>query len=67
MSKSKILHKIATAKPREGRNIMGCPESWYDSYYAIGQTFSRKELDDMTEKELNNLVKLADSMSEAFY
>lgn len=67
MSKSKILHEIATAKPREGRNIMGCPESWYDPYYAIGQTFSKKELDDMTEKELNNLFKLANEMAEAFY
>lgn len=67
MSKSKILHEIATASPRKGRNTMGCPESWYDPYYAIGQTFSRKELEDMTEKELNDLFKLADQLTDVFY
>ena len=67
MNKSKILQKIATVKPREGRNLMGCPESWYNPYYAIGQTFSRKELDDMSERELNDLVKLAGKIADVFY
>ena len=48
-------------------NSMGCSENWYDSYYAVYKTFSEEELLKMEETEIDNLIKLADRMSEAFY
>lgn len=63
------LIKIKEARNQKdaGRNRMGCSENWYDPYYAISQTFNDEELDRMSEKELDNLIKLADSMSDALY
>ena len=48
-------------------NSMGCSENWYDSYYAICDTFSQEELLVMEEKEIDDLIKLADRMAEALY
>ena len=48
-------------------NSMGCSESWYNTYYAIYHTFSEDELLKMEEKEVDDLVRLADRMAEAFY
>ncbi len=49
------------------RNSMGCSENWYNSYYAIANTFTDEEIDAMGEKELNNLIKLGDNISEGLY
>ncbi len=49
------------------RNSMGCSENWYNSYYAIANTFTDDELNKMSEEELKYLIKLADTLSEAFY
>ena len=46
---------------------MGCDENWYNSYYAIKETFPIDEIKSMSDKEVENLVKLGDSMSEALY
>ena len=46
---------------------MGCSENWYDAYYAIKMTFSMEEIENMSENELNNLVKLGDAISEGLY
>ena len=67
MNKEEILQKIKEAKPTAGRNSMGVSESWYNSYFATGQTFTEEELATMSETELNNLIKLADRLSDAFY
>lgn len=56
-----------TAKVAEGKNRMGCSESWYDAYYAISQTFTADEVDKMDDKELANLVKLAEEIQGALY
>lgn len=44
------------------RNRMGCNESWYDSYYAIKETFPIEEIESMSGKEVDNLVRLADAL-----
>lgn len=49
------------------RNRMGCDENWYNSYFAIKETFSVDEIENMSESEINNLVRLADKISEALY
>ena len=67
MTREEILIKIENCKETNQRNSMGCNESWYNSYYAISKTFSKEELNAMSEKELNNLVNLADNISEALY
>lgn len=46
---------------------MGCNENWYNSYYAITKTFTIEEINSMSDKEVENLVRLGDSISEAFY
>ena len=48
-------------------NSMGCSENWYDSYYAICNTFSEEKLLEMGEPGINDLIKLADTMGGAFY
>lgn len=67
MTKEEILKEIADYKKTNKSNLMGCNEDWYDAYYSIGETFSQDELNTMTEKELNNLVKLANNISEGLY
>ena len=46
---------------------MGCSENWYNSYYAMKETFSEKEIVNMTDKEISNLIKLAENIMEALY
>ena len=67
MNKNKIINEIINCKPTHGHNIMGTSESWYNPYYAIQQTFTEDEIKKMSENELNNLIKLADKLAEAFY
>ena len=49
------------------RNRMGCSENWYNPAYAITETFSREEVDSMTDKELMLLVTLAERISDGLY
>lgn len=51
----------------EARNRMGCNESWYNPDYAIQNTFSREEIEAMSELEVDNLLRLANMLSEVFY
>lgn len=69
LSKTTSAVCIVCGKPKENNmiNRMGCSENWYNPHYAIRNTFSKEELENMTESELNNLVKLAKNISEALY
>ena len=67
MTKEEILDKIESTVRTNVRNSMGCNESWYNAYYAIRATFGLDRCKKMSENELNLLVELADSMSDAFY
>lgn len=58
-----MLHPTVTT----ARNIMGCSENWYNAYYAIKETFSIEEVQCMTDKEIENLVRLADEIGLALY
>ena len=46
---------------------MGCSENWYNSYYAMKETFTREEIESMTDTEIENLIKLADNIAEGLY
>ena len=55
------------SKPKEGKNRMGCSESWYDPYYAITQTFTKDHIDMIEDEDLLDLVKLAENIQSALY
>ena len=67
MNKTEILNEIMNVKEIEARNSMGCSESWYNPYFALNETFSMEQLSEMSEAELNNLVKLAETIGEGLY
>lgn len=67
MTKEEIINGIKNVKLINARNSMGCSENWYNSYYAIKMTFSMEEIENMSEKELNNLVKLGNAISDGLY
>lgn len=49
------------------RNSMGCSENWYNAYWAIQNTFTREEIKKMSDVEVDNLVRLAESIGEGLY
>lgn len=67
MTKQEILKGIENANRSKERNSMGCNESWYNPFFALKETFGAERLSTMSEKELNDLMELADAMSDAFY
>ena len=67
MSKEEILENIKNVQSTNAMNLMGCNESWYNAYYAIKETFSMDEIEQMSEKELNDLIRLAEALGDAFY
>ena len=67
MKKDEIIKEILEAKEVGYRNLMGCNDSWYNPYYAIKQTFSIEEIEQMSDREIENLIKLAEKLEEAFY
>lgn len=65
--KEEVLQYFNSPAESKERNSMGCSESWYDPYYAIMRTFSKEEIESMSDAEVANLVKLAENLSDAFY
>ena len=67
MEKEKIINEIKNVQPIKGHNSMGASESWYNAYYMLSKCFVMEELEKMSKKELQNLVKLAEFAGEVFY
>lgn len=65
--KEKLIEYINKPIVTDARNRMGCSENWYNAYYAIKETFSFEEIQSMTDKEIENLVRLADEIGMALY
>lgn len=65
--KEKLFEFINKPVVTTTKNIMGCDENWYNSYYSISHTFTKEELKDMSDIEIENLVKLADNIAESLY
>ena len=65
--KVKLMEYINNPIETDARNGMGCSENWYNAYYAIKETFSIDEIQSMSNKEIENLVKLADEIGMALY
>lgn len=49
------------------RNSMGCSEYWYYPEYCVYNAFSEEQLMGMSEKEIENLLHLAEVVGEALY
>ena len=41
--------------------------NWYNPYYAMKETFTKEEIENMPDKEIDNLIKLAENIMEALY
>jgi len=67
MKKTEIINNIKNVGITSARNSMGCSEDWYNAYCAIKMTFTMEEIEAMSEKELNDLVKLGDSIADGLY
>ena len=67
INKEELIKEIKEYKNNNGRNIMGCSENWYDYIFAIKQTFTLNEIEKMTQKEIDNLIKLASNIQEGLF
>lgn len=69
MTKEEIINNIKNTSlvGTSARNSMGCSENWYNVYFSIKMTFSMDEIESMSENELNNLVKLGNTIAEGLY
>lgn len=65
--KEKLLKYLEAPKETSARNSMGCSENWYDPYYAMKETFSKEQIENMTETEIHNLLTLAQNISDGLY
>ena len=65
--KEKLLEYIDKPVLTDARNSMGCSENWYNPYYAMRETFTKEEIENMSDKEIDNLIKLTENIMEALY
>lgn len=65
--KAKILEYFDRPQVTNARNSMGCSENWYNSYYSITKTFTKEEIINMSDQEIDCLVKLADNIAENLF
>ena len=69
MTKEEIINNIKNTSlvGTSARNSMGCLENWYNAYFSIKMTFTMDEIENMSENELNNLVKLGNTIADGLY
>lgn len=67
MTKEELLKKIEDYEGTKNLNRMGCSENWYNPVYAIKQTFTLDEIKKMSQLEIDNLIKLANNISEGLW
>ena len=65
--KEELLKYIINPKTTDNRNSMGCSENWYDPFYAITQTFSIAEINEMSNVEVARLFRLAINIEDGLY
>lgn len=62
-----LIEDYKTTQWTTARNSMGCSENWYNEIFSIYNTFSEEEILNMSEREIELLMRLGLKMSEAFY
>lgn len=67
-SKERLLLRNELNMPdNSNRNRMGCAESQYDFEYAMMQTFSKEEIENMSDTEFAHLKRLVSNIQEGLY
>ena len=67
MTSKDIINGIENLKILTARNSMGCSENWYNFFYAMRETFTKEEIENMTDKECTLLERLAENIQEGLY
>ena len=67
MSKEDLIKKIKDYKISKERNSMGCMEDWYNYVFAFKETFSIEEIENMSQEQIDNLIRLATNIQEGLY
>lgn len=67
MSKEDLIKKIKNYEISGERNSMGCMEDWYNYVFAFKETFSIEEIENMSQKEIEDLIRLATNIQEGLY
>lgn len=65
--KEELLKYIANPTLTTARNLMGCDENWYNPYYAIKETFTKEDIENMSDKEIENLIKISENIQSYLY
>lgn len=68
-TKEEILKKLQGDNEIKGRNSMGVSESFYNKFYLTKSFLEEKTIDpnELSEKELNLLLDMADYAGDMFY
>ena len=67
MKAKEIIEGIKSLKTQTARNSMGCSENWYDFFWAMKETFTLEEIQNMTDKECELLERLATNIQDGLY
>ena len=67
MTSNEIINEIVNLKETSARNSMGCSENWYNFFYAMSKTFTKEQIENMSERECNLLYKLATNIQDGLY
>ena len=67
MNKEDLIKKIKDYKISGESNSMGCMEDWYNYVFAFKQTFSIEEIENMSQKQIDDLIRLATNIQEGLY
>ena len=67
MERVDLIQAIKNYKSRNARNSMGCAEDWYMFAYAMKETFSMDEIENMSQKEIDLLYKLHCNVVDGLY
>lgn len=67
ITKEELIKKIKEYESTNRQNRMGCSENWYSYVYAIKQTFTIEEIIQMSEEEIQHLIKLAQNIQDGLW
>ena len=67
MKANELMIGIERYKDTRAHNSMGCSENWYNFFYAMKETFTPEEIQNMTNRECELLERLATNIQEGLY
>lgn len=69
LSKETILKQLLKTNLTTDKNSTGTVEKYYEPFYSLHEFFEEQDInpETLSETELNNLLRLAEFLSEAFF